>query len=77
AKSTTSDSIVLDSWDINKIIKRELLMIQFGFHTIQQVDHHNHRDAIFCEVKWKRLTKDEAEHIVSGLKEKAGKVKDN
>ncbi|MGP8330355.1 MAG: PGF-pre-PGF domain-containing protein, partial [Methanosarcinaceae archaeon] len=25
AKSTTSDSIVLDSWDINKIIKRELL----------------------------------------------------
>ena len=32
-------------------------------------------DAIFCEVKWKHLTKHEAEHIVSGLKEKAGKVK--
>ncbi|TFH38421.1 MAG: ATP-binding protein [ANME-2 cluster archaeon] len=35
------------------------------------------RDAIFCEVKWKHLTQQEAEHIVNGLKEKAGKVKGN
>ena len=36
---------------------------------------HTNRDAIFCEVKWKHLTKQEAEHIINGLKEKAGKVK--
>ena len=50
-------------------------MTQFDFHAIQQVDYHKHRDAIFCEVKWKRLSQHEAEHIVSGLKEKAGEVK--
>jgi len=47
----------------------------FDFHTIQQVDNHNHRNAIFCEVKWKHLTKHEAEHIINRSKEKAGKVK--
>ncbi|MDO9517437.1 MAG: ATP-binding protein [Methanosarcinaceae archaeon] len=35
------------------------------------------RNAIFCEVKWKHLTRQEAEHIVNGLKEKAEKVKGN
>ncbi|HJH28744.1 MAG TPA: ATP-binding protein [Methanosarcinaceae archaeon] len=35
------------------------------------------RDAIFCEVKWKHLTRQEAEHIIKGLKDKAEKVKGN
>jgi uncharacterized protein len=33
------------------------------------------REILFCEVKWKNLTKNEAEHIMRKLKEKAVKVK--
>jgi len=33
------------------------------------------RDALFCEVKWKHLTRHEAEQVIERLKEKAGKVK--